>query len=82
MKRREFITFIGGAAAWPLTARAQQLAMVPKVGFVYAGPKAAAVSRGEAIISGLRAGLFRTDAGRTRHPSCGRRPNVNCLADG
>jgi putative ABC transport system substrate-binding protein len=51
MRRRDFITLLGGAAGWPLAARAQQIDKVRRIGFLRVGPPP------PSFINGFRRGL-------------------------
>jgi putative tryptophan/tyrosine transport system substrate-binding protein len=59
MKRRAFVTLLGGAAAWPLAARTQQPSKTSKVGILYPGMAAALPSRVAGFRDGLRAAGYR-----------------------
>src|SRR5262249_12847515 len=55
IERRKFLATLGGAAAWPLAARAQQAPM-PVVGYLNLGSPESDVPR----LTGLRRGLSQT----------------------
>src|SRR5437667_11386349 len=63
LKRREFITLLGGTAAWPLAARAQQPERTPVVGCLNSESRSAFGHRLEVFHRGLAESGYRWSAG-------------------
>ena len=55
MRRRDFITLLGSAAAWPLAAQAQQPNRLPRIGFLATGSLELPATR--ASLNAFRQGL-------------------------
>src|SRR5262249_53401627 len=78
MKRREFITLLGGGAAWPLAARAQQPERMRRIGVLIPGDENDPVRKtyGSALTQGL-ADLGWTDGRNVRMELRGYGDDIN-----
>src|SRR5438093_3822342 len=65
MKRRALLTLIGGAAAWPLAARAQQAENPVRIGFLPIGSPSNSYDR--SLVEAFRQGLREVGVVENRH---------------
>ena len=74
IERRKFITLLGGAAAWPLAARAQQDGRTRRIGVVMGAEENDLEQKGRLLaFTQALADLGWTDGRNMRKPSLGRR---------
>jgi putative ABC transport system substrate-binding protein len=66
MQRRDFITLLGGAAAWPLAARAQQGDGVRRIGVLFPGEENPSAKTVVSAFTQALAGLGWTDGRNLR----------------